>query len=199
MGDTESRLLALEYRFYGLPIDAILARLAALEQGSWQQAGGFGFGSESSAVVLKTTTPVGPIAGTTPGSGFGTLELFDGTDLSDSTLTSLPVRNLSGKTFPSGAYLLAVPASGYYWVTSADPTGYVGVSSGSIAARSGATVASGTVTIYGRSGSAISSSGTTVAAWNVTNKTVSGGAYVVVAYASGDYWIVAVGDCANLS
>lgn len=194
MGDTESRLLALEYRLYGLPIDAILARLAALEQGSWQQAGGFGVGSDSSAVVLKTTTLVGPLAGTAPGSGSGTLEMFDGTDLSDSTLTSLPVRNLTGKTFPSGVYLLAVPASGYYWVTSADPTGYVGISSTSIAARSGATVNSGTVTIQSRSGSALSSAGTSVAAWNITNKAVANGAYVIVAYASGDYWIVAVGD-----
>jgi hypothetical protein len=80
MGDGESRLLALEARLWAAlaSSDALMARLAALEQTSWQTGGGGGGSGGGSGDVLRLAFTSGGVtasSGTTAGTG--TVTLYD--------------------------------------------------------------------------------------------------------------------------
>lgn len=70
-----------------------------------------------------------------------------------------------------------------------------------ILARSGTTVHSGDVSPLVRTSSTIGDDPdlTSFTAWNLVNKKIAASSYVFVVWGSGDWWIVAVGDCVNLS
>lgn len=70
----------------------------------------------------------------------------------------------------------------------------------SITARSGATVGTGSAKPQQLSGNTLSDRSTaTEAVKNILNKTVATSSYIIVVRALGVWWVVAVGDCGNLS
>lgn len=69
----------------------------------------------------------------------------------------------------------------------------------SITARSGATYGTGSAKLQSDSGTAYVDDGDVVAVKNNLNKTIASGAYITVVWALGQWRVVAVGDCANLS
>jgi hypothetical protein len=80
-----------------------------------QLAGPTDFGG---AVMLLVTTALNPMSGATPGqNGRGKIQKFDGTTYSDLSSTVYPIHNDTEKTVAVGAYLLAVPAYGFWhWI-----------------------------------------------------------------------------------
>jgi hypothetical protein len=69
----------------------------------------------------------------------------------------------------------------------------------SITARSTSTYGTGSAKIQSDSGTAFSDDGETVTVKNMTDKTIASGAYVLIVWALGKWWVAAVGSCDNLS
>jgi hypothetical protein len=69
----------------------------------------------------------------------------------------------------------------------------------SITARSSATYGSGSAKLQSDSGTALVDDGDTITVKNMTDKTIASGAYVLVVWALGKWWVAAVGSCGNLS
>jgi hypothetical protein len=77
-----------------------------------QIAGPADFGG---GVMLVVTTACNPMSGATPGkNGRGKIQKFDGTSYSDFSSTVYPIHNDTEKTVGIGAYLLCVPAYGFW-------------------------------------------------------------------------------------
>lgn len=76
---------------------------------------------------------------------------------------------------------------------------YVMKTTTTVTARSGATYGTGSAKLQVDTGTALADDAETVVVKNLTDKVVASGAYVVVAWALGQWWVVAVGSCANLT
>jgi hypothetical protein len=75
---------------------------------------------------------------------------------------------------------------------------YVGVTDGTITARSGTTPGTGNVTLYGWNGSALVSIGQDVVVWSISSTTggIPTGTYCIVLRIYDAYWLISV-DCGN--
>lgn len=104
MSNLEARILGLEARW--LPLQDLMARLAAAEQAQWQswanENGGTGDGSSSGWVGRVTTAIAAAASATQPGTGVVTLQDFDGTNFTDAT-AGVTVYNTTEKTIAIGA------------------------------------------------------------------------------------------------
>lgn len=117
--------------------------------------------------------------------------------------TTLGPKNASFETDNTGSYFLSLSAALTSpkrvlakWNTSPGGRPYIGLTDGTITARSGTTLGSGTVSLYHNSGTTLSDSTTNVTAYNFAENSIAGSTYVQVEQLApnGDWFITAV-DC----
>lgn len=117
--------------------------------------------------------------------------------------TTLGPKNASFETDNTGDYFLSLSAALTSpkrvlakWNTSPGGRPYIGLTDGTITARSGTTLGSGTVSLYHNSGTTLSDSTTNVTAYNFGANSIAGSTYVQVEQfaPNGDWFITAV-DC----
>lgn len=117
--------------------------------------------------------------------------------------TTLGPKNASFETDNTGDYFLSLSAALSTpkrvlakWNTSPGGRPYVGLTDGTITARSGTTLGSGTVSLYHNSGTTLSDSGTNVTAYNFGANSIAVSTYVQVEqFAPNGDWFVTAVDC----
>lgn len=115
-GDLEVRLINLERKAYSPEIYNLERRVAALEQGRFQQAGAGGSPGSQFAVAVVGGSTIGPGTATTPASGTVTIQTFDGTTVSATTTTVTAYCDWD-KTIAAGAQVkIATDSLGFWWI-----------------------------------------------------------------------------------
>lgn len=96
---------------------------------------------------------------------------------------------------PTYNYAASAGGSNYF------DTAVVGKTATSVGPRSGSTYGTGTVKLQADGGTSLSdySPTTTFTGKNLLNKTIASGAWVICVRVGTSWWIIAAGDCADLS
>lgn len=68
-----------------------------------------------------------------------------------------------------------------------------------ITARSGATVGHGDATFQSLAGYTLSDASTSLEVLNIVNRTIASGAYLILVWVLGRWWVAVVGSCTDLS